>query len=114
MRPAVDQAECISMARTQAALIVMREKLGLVARHVDVHGTVAFAALAGETQIERLLDRRLAPPAGQDFAFHHLEEQPRPAARAMLFFTRHAIARAHRLTALLPAVAYTHTAQHHA
>ena len=40
------------LARPQAALVVMREELGLVGRHVDVDGAIALAAFAGQAEIE--------------------------------------------------------------
>ena len=55
-RPPVDQAHRVGVARPEPALVVVREELGLVGRHVDVHRALALAALAGQAQVERLLD----------------------------------------------------------
>src|SRR4051812_19584219 len=45
-RPFVYQAECICVARTQAALPIMREELGLIGCNVNVDRAVALAAFA--------------------------------------------------------------------
>ena len=50
MRP----MECACSGRG-AMLVVVRQELGLVARHVGVRGAVAAAALAGEAHVQRLL-----------------------------------------------------------
>ena len=49
-RPTVDEAHRCRRPAGAATLIVVRAKLGLVGRHVDVDGAIAFAALAGEAK----------------------------------------------------------------
>jgi hypothetical protein len=59
----------------------MRHKLGLVGRHIDRDGAIAFAALAGKTEMERLPDLLALPAVLDNLALQHLKEQPRAAAR---------------------------------
>jgi hypothetical protein len=62
----------------------MREELGLVARDVDPHRALVQAPLAGQAEVEGVLDRLAAPAAGDRgiaVAVEHLEQQARPAAR---------------------------------
>jgi len=49
------------------------EELRFIRGQVDVDRTLAFAALAGEAQVERLLHRFLAPAAAQRLPLQHLE-----------------------------------------
>src|SRR5262245_33203347 len=81
----------------------MREELGFVGGHVDVDRALALAALAGEAQVEGLLDL-LGPPAVLDpLALAPLEEQARPSARRVLLLACDQVARAHRPRVVLPA-----------
>jgi hypothetical protein len=73
----------------------VRAELGLVGRHVDIDRAVALAALAAEAQIERVLDRVVAPIARDGAAMHHLEQEVRAAARRMLLLACCEVARAH-------------------
>ena len=57
---------------------MLAEELGLVGRHVDVHRAVALAALAGQAEVQRLLDVLVPPAALQRVALEHLEKEPRP------------------------------------
>src|SRR6185437_13230523 len=93
------------MAWPGPALVVVRQKLGLVSRHVHVNGTFAFATLAGQAQIKRILDGFALPTIGQHLAVHHLKQQMRPAARAVFLLACHLIAGTHDLTALFAALA---------
>src|ERR1051326_399228 len=94
-RPSVDHAEGVGMERAYAALVVVRQELGLVGRHVDVHRALPFAALAGKAQVERRLHLLLLPAAAKHFALHRFPEQAGPAAsRVHLLAGRH-VARAH-------------------
>src|SRR5256885_984325 len=51
-RPFRDESKGVSRARTQPPVIIMREKLGLVSRHIHVHRAIPLAAFAGETEVE--------------------------------------------------------------
>src|SRR5579884_250857 len=93
--PEHDQAERVRLSRTQPAFVVVREELRLVGRHVDADRTLVLAALAGEAEVERLLDLFRAPAAVEGLAAHHLEEEPRPSARRVLLLPRGLVARAH-------------------
>ena len=110
-RPPVDPAHGVGVARPQPTFVVVRQKLGLVGGHVHVDRAVALAALAGQAQVERVLDRFAFPAVGQHFAVHHLEQQAGPAARAMLLLAGDLIAGAHDLAALAAAVADADAAQ---
>ena len=85
-----------------AALVVVRQELGLVSRHVDVHRAIAFAAFAGEAEIERFLHRldRASRPSGR--RRQHFEQQTGAAARRVHLLARHLIAGTHR-AAVVPA-----------
>ena len=71
------------------------EELGLVGRHVDVDRAVVRAPLAGQAQVERVIDLAALPAVGDDLAAQHLEEQPRAPARRVLLLARDHVARAH-------------------
>src|SRR5207248_2621071 len=60
--PPVNQAGGVSVARAQAAFVIMREKFGLVGGHVHLHWAVVLAAFAGEAEVKGLADG-LALPA---------------------------------------------------
>ena len=109
--PVVDESEGIGLARSESSLVVMRQEFGFVGGHVDVYRAVAFAAFAGETEIERFLHLFALPTVANDFALHHLEEQVGASAGAVLFFASDAIARAHRLLLVAAALAYAYAAQ---
>jgi hypothetical protein len=76
--PPVDQAHRIGLTRSYPPGIVMRQKFGLVGGHIDLHGAVALAALAGQAQVERFAHVLTPPAVGERVALKHLEEQARP------------------------------------
>src|SRR5579864_4876449 len=76
------------MPRTDASFPVMREKLSLVCSHIDIHGTIAFAAFAGEAEVERLFHALIAPAFGDHIAMQHLPQMVRAAARGVPLFMR--------------------------
>ena len=92
-------------------LIVMRQELGLVSRHIDIDRTIALAAFAGQAQVERLFHFLALPHILDDFTAHGLEQQARTAARGMLFFAGRLVAGAHGLRMLLAAIADADTTQ---
>ena len=110
-RPPVDPAHGIGVPGPQPAFVIVREKLGLVRRHVDIDRTIALAAFAGQAQIERFADRLALPAVGQHVAVEHLPQQPCAAARAVLLFARDHVARTHHLVAMIAALADAHAAQ---
>jgi hypothetical protein len=62
--------------------LVQRQELGLVGRHVDTDRAVGFAALAGQAEIQRVLDVLVAPagpPARvrsvAQVTAHHLQQR---------------------------------------
>src|SRR4051812_16094327 len=73
----------------------MREKLGLVSRHIHLDRTIVFAPLARKTQVERLPYGFIPPTALYHVGADHLVHQASPAARGVLLFARHHVARAH-------------------
>src|SRR6185312_595461 len=92
-------------SRTQPPLVVMREELRLVRRHVDGDRAVVLAALALQAEIECLGDRLAAPAVLDDVAAHHLEQQMRAPPRRVHLLARRLEARAHRLPARRAALA---------
>jgi GNAT superfamily N-acetyltransferase len=64
-------------------------------RHVDLDRAVARAPLAGQAEVESVLDLIRLPAVGDDLALEHLEQQPGAATRRVLLLTRDHVARAH-------------------
>src|SRR6267378_3929340 len=99
------------MDGTQAAFMVVREKLSLVGGQVDGDGAIALATFAGETEVEGLLDFLTPPAVADDFALGHLPEQVRAAAGGVLFFAGHAEAGTHHPTFVVAALPHSDAAQ---
>src|ERR1035437_4568036 len=110
-RPEVDIAEGIGAARAHAAFVVMREEFSFVGRDVDAHRTVALASLAGEAEIERVLDLFAAPAIANDLALGHFPEQMSAAARGVLLFMCGAPTRTHHAAFIAAAFADPNAAQ---
>src|SRR5947209_4406322 len=89
----------------------MRQELRLVRRHIDVHGTLALASLAGETEIKCVFDVLVSPPALQWIALEHLEKQVCASAGRVCFFPRGPVARTHRPALMASAFANTDAAK---
>jgi FAD-dependent oxidoreductase family protein len=90
--------EGVGMAGTEPAGVVVGEELGLVRRHVDVDRAVAATALAGETEVERVVHRLRAPAVADGavaVAVEHLEQQAGAAARGVLLLPGDPIGGAH-------------------
>ena len=103
-RGLVDQSERVCRARSQAPPVVMREELRLERRHVDAHGAVVCAALAGEAQVERVVHLPGAPHV-EVAAVQHLPEDSCAAASRVLLLERDLVARAHDVAARIGAPA---------
>jgi 3-deoxy-D-manno-octulosonic-acid transferase len=69
------------LARALLVFVIVREEFRLVACQIGMRRAVAAAALAGETQIERLAHRIAFPRVGDDFAAQHFLQEARAAAR---------------------------------
>src|SRR5215468_8793641 len=91
--------------------MVMGEKLCLVGRQVDRDGALGLAALACQTQVERLLYLLAAPSILDDFAVGHLPEQVGTTPSRVLFLARYPEARAHDPAFIATALADSDTAQ---
>ena len=104
-RPPVDPAHRVGVPGPQPALVVVREELGLVGGHVDVHRALGLASLARQAEVERLADRLALPALLHRVALEHLEEQVRPAAGRVHLLLGDHVARAHRPVLLLAALA---------
>src|SRR5438105_1783886 len=94
-------AHRVSSARTQTAFVVVRKKLSLVNRHIHLHRTLAFAAFARETQIQRFFDFFTLPTIGNRFAANHFAQQTRAPTRRVFLFECHHITWTHRSTFVL-------------
>ena len=46
-RPDVDQSKRVGMDWSWSMFVVMREELGLIRRHVHIHGAIGLASFAG-------------------------------------------------------------------
>ena len=68
--------------------------LGLVLRHVDTGRAIGEAALAGQTQVERLVHGRVGESAGQSAGDRFLQH-PRPAAGGVLLVPGGDVRRTH-------------------
>src|SRR5690606_5565634 len=87
--------------RFPGCLVVLREELGLVARHVHADRAFRLARLALQAEVERL-EHLLARHPGQ-VAAHRLAEAIRPPARGMLLLERDLEGRAHGADVEFPA-----------
>jgi hypothetical protein len=83
----------------------VRQELGLVGGHVDLHGAVALAAFAREAEVEGVLDGFAAPAVLDDTAVDHLEQDPGPAAGGVLLLAGDLVARTHDAAARFRAAA---------
>ena len=109
--PPGDQAHAVGAAGPQAAGVVVREELGLVGGYIYLDRALTFAALAGQAEVQRLLDVRVAPAVVQGVTLQHLEEQAGASAGRVFFLARHHIAGTHGAGMQLTAPAHAHAAQ---
>ena len=93
--PPRQEAHGVVGCRADPPGVVLAEELRLVARHVDVDGTVGLASLAGQAQVERLAYLRGAPAVLDDLTVRHLEEQPGAAPGRVHLLAGGPVARAH-------------------
>src|SRR5690349_10554007 len=93
--PAANLAECGVVQRTRIVLVIVRQKLSLVAGHVDPDGAIALASFAGKAKVKRRLNIFVAPLAGDRSPQGHFPEQVGAAASGMLFLASYAEAWAH-------------------
>ena len=96
--------------RPAPLFVVVGQELGLVGRDVDLDRAVAGAPLARQAQVERLLDRLVAPAVGDRIALQHLEQQAGAAARRVLLLAGGVEARAHRQAAEVAALGHPEAA----
>src|ERR1044071_5889008 len=82
--------------RTQPAFVIMREELRLISSDVHTDGTFSLTRLAGETQVERVLDAFILPSIPDDLPLQEFEQHVGAAAGTMLLFERYPVAGAHR------------------
>ena len=108
--PLVDQAHGVGVVGAEAAFVEVGEELSFVGGDVDGDGAVAFAALAGEAEVEGFLDLFVAPGVGDRVAAEHFKEQPGAAAGGVFFFAGRVKAGAHGAAFELAALAYAETA----
>ncbi len=69
---AVDAGEGVVGEGAGLAFVEVGEELGFVGGHVDGDGTLGFAGLAGEAEVEGLFDLFIFPLVGKDLALHEL------------------------------------------
>ena len=91
------------MKRAPPALVIVGQKLGFIRSDVHVGRAFRFAGLAGETQVERLLNVLVLPCVMHDLALQDFEEHVRAAAGAVFFLERHHVAGTHRAGIMLAA-----------
>src|SRR5580692_4944157 len=89
----------------------MGEELGFVGGYVDADWTFGFASLAGQAEVERVLDFFAAPAVLDDFTLRHLPKQVSTAAGGVFLFAGGAVAGAHHPAFIVAALAYTYAAQ---
>src|SRR5689334_5363595 len=92
----MNPAHRVRRARAQTPFVVVREKLRLVRRHVDLHRTLALAAFTRKTQVERFLDGVAFPAVFDRLAADHFAEQTGTTTRRMLLLERDHVTRTHR------------------
>ena len=117
--PPVDEAHGHGRPRAQPLRVPVREELRLVGGHVDGHGAVGLARLAGETQVERLADRAVLPDVAPAafvrvfLAVEHLAEKSLTAPRGEIFFPTawRWLTWAHDAVVLAAAQAHAHAPQ---
>src|ERR1039458_6187786 len=103
--------EGLWMQRRAIRLVVMRQKFGFVGRYIDADRAIAFAAFAGEAEVERFFDGFVLPAVFDDFSFRHLPEQVGAAAGGVLFVARDAEAGTHDTAGVAAALADSNAAQ---
>ena len=91
----VDVAEGVGVEGAEAAGVVVGKELGLVGGHVYVGGALGFAGLAGEAEVEGLVDLLVAEAVFEDVALEHLPEEVGAAAGGVLLFAGGHVAGAH-------------------
>src|SRR5690606_30624314 len=64
-----------------------------------------------EAEVEGFLDLLTLPPVAYRLAPEHLEEEVRPAARGVLLFAEHHVARAHGASTVTATLADAHAAE---
>src|SRR5689334_22916307 len=92
----MNPAHRIRRSWSQTSFIVVREKLGLVSCHINLHRALALAALTRKTQVECILYCFAFPPIFDRLTADHFAEQPRAAACRVLLLPRHHVTRTHR------------------
>ena len=115
-RPEIDVAEGVGIQRAHAAFVIVREKFGFVGGDVDADGAIAFAAFAGQAEIERVFDFFAAPAVADDGVvaigiLRHLPEQVSAAASGVLFFVRGALTGTHHAAFFAAAFANANAAK---
>src|SRR5665213_1242239 len=86
-------------------LIMVLEELGLPCGNVHIGGALGFAGLAGEAEVQRVMNLLVLPAVADNAAFQHLPQQVRAAARGVLLLTRCHVAGTHGGIALFAAEA---------
>ena len=71
-RPEIDVAEGVMVQRAQAALVIVREKLGFIGGEIDRHRAIRLAPFAGEAEVKGCFDLFALPTVADDIALRHL------------------------------------------
>src|SRR5689334_8192308 len=108
-RPPVDQAGSVGITRSQAPFVVVRQKLGLICGHIDLHGAIMLAPLAREAEVESLTNGLTPPAVFDNITANHFIQQASAAASRMFLFMRDHVAGAHGFIAALMAAAHPGT-----
>src|SRR5438309_4695560 len=71
-RPEIDVAEGVMVQRAQAALVIVREKLGFIGGEIDRHRAIRLARFAGVAEVRGFFDVFALPTVADDIALRHL------------------------------------------
>src|SRR5258708_4829746 len=101
--PTIDLSEHMGVQWPALFFVVMREKLRLIGRDIDVRWAFGFARFTRQAEIKRLFDVLIVPAITQHFALQQFEEHMSAPSRAVFLLSRGHVARTHGATIIFPA-----------
>src|SRR5690606_25486698 len=114
-RPHRQPAHAVVVGGPDPARVVVGEELGLVGGHVHPHRAVVLAALAGQAEVEGVVDGGGVPAVGDrgvGVAVQHLEQQPGAPAGGVLLLAGGPVGGAHDAALVAAALADADAAHH--